>query len=194
MPEEDPEQACGEPAEPRGGVLESVLEEACDALSEAGPDPQAPEEHTSSQAEAGRPQTASVHGPYYYFYQGRMVPRRTWEHQLHELLLIRWPCSTAHYPPCDIQCPSHEVLARSSCFFFSPSAEDCQQMFLHPVNVRCLLREYGSLEASPHSITATVVEIEGQTVTDVRPNIVVTYTNANGSVLEDSVGEILSSY
>ncbi|XP_046904311.1 RING finger protein 10 isoform X1 [Hypomesus transpacificus] len=114
MPEEDPEQACGEPAEHGCGVLESVLEEACDALTEAGPHPQAPEEHSSSQAEAGRPQTTSVHGPYYYFYQ----------------------------------------------------AEDCQQMFLHPVNVRCLLREYGSLEASPNSITATVVEIEGQTVTD----------------------------
>lgn len=41
-------------------------------------------------------------------------------------------------------------------------------MFLHPVNVRCLLREYGSLEASPDSITAKVVEIEGQTVTEVR--------------------------
>lgn len=49
----------------------------------------------------------------------------------------------------------------------SPLAEDCQQMFLHPVNVRGLLREYGSLEASPDSITATVVEIEGHTVTEV---------------------------
>ncbi|MEQ2214566.1 hypothetical protein XENOCAPTIV_012511 [Xenoophorus captivus] len=35
-------------------------------------------------------------------------------------------------------------------------ADDCQQMFLHPVNVRCLLREYGSLEACPDSITAAV--------------------------------------
>lgn len=66
-------------------------------------------------------------------------------------------------------------------------------MFLHPVNVRCLLREYGSLEASPNSITATVVEIEGQTVTDVRPNIVVTYINNNGSVVEDSEGNLLFS-
>uniref|UniRef100_A0A671U959 E3 ubiquitin-protein ligase RNF10 n=1 Tax=Sparus aurata TaxID=8175 RepID=A0A671U959_SPAAU len=40
------------------------------------------------------------------------------------------------------------------------------QMFLHPVNVRCLLREYGSLEASPDTITATVVEIVGHTVTE----------------------------
>uniref|UniRef100_A0A671U6K3 E3 ubiquitin-protein ligase RNF10 n=1 Tax=Sparus aurata TaxID=8175 RepID=A0A671U6K3_SPAAU len=44
--------------------------------------------------------------------------------------------------------------------------DDCQQMFLHPVNVRCLLREYGSLEASPDTITATVVEIVGHTVTE----------------------------
>uniref|UniRef100_A0AAQ5XPA0 E3 ubiquitin-protein ligase RNF10 n=1 Tax=Amphiprion ocellaris TaxID=80972 RepID=A0AAQ5XPA0_AMPOC len=49
---------------------------------------------------------------------------------------------------------------------FLPPADDCQQMFLHPVNVRCLLREYGSLEASPDSITATVVEIVGHTVTE----------------------------
>lgn len=48
-----------------------------------------------------------------------------------------------------------------------PVAEDGQQMFLHPVNVRCLLRQYGSLENSPQSITATVVEVDGQTVTEV---------------------------
>lgn len=47
------------------------------------------------------------------------------------------------------------------------TAEDGQQLFLHPVNVRCLMREYGSLEASPQSITATVVEIDGHTVTEV---------------------------
>lgn len=46
-------------------------------------------------------------------------------------------------------------------------ADDGQQMFLHPVNVRCLLRQYGSLEASPPAITATVVEVEGQAVTEV---------------------------
>ncbi|XP_061841847.2 E3 ubiquitin-protein ligase RNF10 [Nerophis lumbriciformis] len=51
-------------------------------------------------------------------------------------------------------------------FYYFYQAEDCQQMFLHPVNVRCLLREYGSLEASPDSITATMVEIEGHTVTE----------------------------
>ncbi|KAL0979519.1 hypothetical protein UPYG_G00186100 [Umbra pygmaea] len=51
-------------------------------------------------------------------------------------------------------------------YYYFYQAEDCQQMFLHPVNVRCLQREYGSLEASPQTITATVVEIEGQTITE----------------------------
>ncbi|XP_029019527.1 RING finger protein 10 isoform X2 [Betta splendens] len=51
-------------------------------------------------------------------------------------------------------------------YYYFYQADDCQQMFLHPLNVRCLLREYGSLEASPDVITATVVEIVGHTVTE----------------------------
>ncbi|KAL7884041.1 hypothetical protein AOLI_G00068110 [Acnodon oligacanthus] len=51
-------------------------------------------------------------------------------------------------------------------YYYFYQAEDGQQMFLHPVNVRCLLREYGSLENSPQSITAAIVEIEGHTVTE----------------------------
>ncbi|XP_031704884.1 E3 ubiquitin-protein ligase RNF10 isoform X1 [Anarrhichthys ocellatus] len=60
--------------------------------------------------------------------------------------------------------PSASVVHGPYYYFYQ--ADDCQQMFLHPVNVRCLLREYGSLEASPDSITATVVEIVGHTVTE----------------------------
>lgn len=41
-------------------------------------------------------------------------------------------------------------------------------MFLHPVNVRCLVREYGSLEHSPEKISATVVEIAGYSMSEVR--------------------------
>ncbi|KAG5840705.1 hypothetical protein ANANG_G00191530 [Anguilla anguilla] len=59
--------------------------------------------------------------------------------------------------------PKREENAPNYYFY---QAEDGQQMFLHPVNVRCLLREYGSLEASPASITATVVELDGHTVTE----------------------------
>lgn len=39
-------------------------------------------------------------------------------------------------------------------------------MFLHPVNVRCLVREYGSLEQSPEKISATVVEIVGYSMSE----------------------------
>uniref|UniRef100_A0A7N8XDY7 Ring finger protein 10 n=1 Tax=Mastacembelus armatus TaxID=205130 RepID=A0A7N8XDY7_9TELE len=60
--------------------------------------------------------------------------------------------------------PSTSVVHGPYYYFYQ--ADDCQQMFLHPVNVRCLLREYGSLEASPDSITGTVVEIVGHTVTE----------------------------
>lgn len=60
--------------------------------------------------------------------------------------------------------PSATVVHGPYYYFYQ--ADDCQQMFLHPVNVRCLLREYGSLEACPDSITATVVEIVGHTVTE----------------------------
>ncbi|XP_030921779.1 RING finger protein 10-like, partial [Geospiza fortis] len=44
--------------------------------------------------------------------------------------------------------------------------EDGQCMYLHPVNVRCLVREYGSLEKSPEKITAAVVEITGYSMTE----------------------------
>lgn len=47
------------------------------------------------------------------------------------------------------------------------TAEDGQCMYLHPVNVRCLVREYGSLEKSPEKITAAVVEITGYSMTEV---------------------------
>lgn len=66
----------------------------------------------------------------------------------------------------------HSDTSRSSTtmvhgpYYYFYQADDCQQMFLHPVNVRCLLREYGSLEASPDTITAKVVEIVGHTVTE----------------------------
>ncbi|XP_008296105.1 E3 ubiquitin-protein ligase RNF10 [Stegastes partitus] len=60
--------------------------------------------------------------------------------------------------------PSASVVHGPYYYFYQ--ADDCQQMFMHPVNVRCLVREYGSLEASPDSITARVVEIVGHTVTE----------------------------
>ncbi|XP_030316135.1 RING finger protein 10 [Calypte anna] len=54
----------------------------------------------------------------------------------------------------------------SSLFYYFYQAEDGQCMYLHPVNVRCLVREYGSLEKSPEKITAAVVEITGYSMTE----------------------------
>ncbi|XP_015678094.1 RING finger protein 10 [Protobothrops mucrosquamatus] len=51
-----------------------------------------------------------------------------------------------------------------SYYFYQ--AEDGQCLYLHPVNVRCLVHEYGSLEKSPEEITATVVEISGHSMTE----------------------------
>uniref|UniRef100_A0A8C5M4Z7 E3 ubiquitin-protein ligase RNF10 n=1 Tax=Leptobrachium leishanense TaxID=445787 RepID=A0A8C5M4Z7_9ANUR len=55
------------------------------------------------------------------------------------------------------------------CFltlFFLHLAEDGQHLFLHPVNVRSLVHEYGSLDHCPEKITAAVVEIDGFTMTE----------------------------
>ncbi|KAM6931273.1 LOW QUALITY PROTEIN: E3 ubiquitin-protein ligase RNF10 [Xenentodon cancila] len=79
----------------------------------------------------------------------------------------------AHEPQVDVETPATQAeCGRPSAsvvhgpYYYFYQADDCQQMFLHPVNVRCLLREYGSLEACPDYITATVVEIVGHTVTE----------------------------
>ncbi|NXN93563.1 RNF10 protein, partial [Rhinopomastus cyanomelas] len=53
-----------------------------------------------------------------------------------------------------------------SPFYYFYQAEDGQCMYLHPVNVRCLVREYGSLEKSPEKITAAVVETTGYSMTE----------------------------
>uniref|UniRef100_A0A2K5QFV6 E3 ubiquitin-protein ligase RNF10 n=1 Tax=Cebus imitator TaxID=2715852 RepID=A0A2K5QFV6_CEBIM len=61
--------------------------------------------------------------------------------------------------------PGFTHLSSSPCYYFY-QAEDGQHMFLHPVNVRCLVREYGSLEKSPEKISATVVEIAGYSMSE----------------------------
>uniref|UniRef100_A0A9L0IEF8 E3 ubiquitin-protein ligase RNF10 n=1 Tax=Equus asinus TaxID=9793 RepID=A0A9L0IEF8_EQUAS len=61
--------------------------------------------------------------------------------------------------------PGFTHMSCSPCYYFY-QAEDGQHMFLHPVNVRCLVREYGSLEQSPEKISATVVEIAGYSMSE----------------------------
>lgn len=40
------------------------------------------------------------------------------------------------------------------------TAADGQQIYLHALNARCLVKEYGGLEYSPDTVTADIVEIE----------------------------------
>ncbi|KAG8183065.1 hypothetical protein JTE90_010892 [Oedothorax gibbosus] len=49
-------------------------------------------------------------------------------------------------------------------FFYQ--AEDGQHIYLHNVNVRMLLKEFGSLESAPQSIKAKIVEVERVTMTE----------------------------
>lgn len=54
----------------------------------------------------------------------------------------------------------------NSHYYYFYQAVDGQHVYLHPVNVRCLVHEYGSLERCPEKITATVVEMDGFTMTE----------------------------
>lgn len=49
------------------------------------------------------------------------------------------------------------------CFYYFQAA-DGQAIFLHALNVRMLVRDYGSLEHSPATIAARIVEIEGVSI------------------------------
>ena len=46
-------------------------------------------------------------------------------------------------------------------------AADGQHLYLHPVNARCLMREFESLEYAPEHVKARIVDIEQFTITEV---------------------------
>ncbi|XP_046840539.1 RING finger protein 10-like [Xenia sp. Carnegie-2017] len=51
-------------------------------------------------------------------------------------------------------------------YYYFYQAEDGQYIFLHQVNARCLIKEYGSLENCPSKITGRIVEMESHTQTE----------------------------
>ena len=51
------------------------------------------------------------------------------------------------------------------CHFFL--AEDGQHIYMHNLNVRMLVKEYGSLENAPPIIKAKIVEIDSVSMTEV---------------------------
>lgn len=44
-------------------------------------------------------------------------------------------------------------------------AADGQHLYLHPINARCLMKEYGKLEYAPQEIRAQIVELEQHSMT-----------------------------
>lgn len=56
-----------------------------------------------------------------------------------------------------------ETKALTDSFYFY-QAEDGQHIYLHSVNARCLVTEYGSLQCCPPTITATVVQLDAFTM------------------------------
>ena len=51
------------------------------------------------------------------------------------------------------------------------AAGDGQHVYLHSVNARCIIHEYGSLEHGPQSITARIVAKDITFMTEVRERI-----------------------
>ncbi|XP_053325981.1 RING finger protein 10 [Spea bombifrons] len=76
---------------------------------------------------------------------------------------------TAFEPATDAPCASYSQQTANAAnphYYYFYQAEDGQHMFLHPVNVRCLVHQYGSLEQCPEKITASIVEIDGFSMTE----------------------------
>ena len=55
----------------------------------------------------------------------------------------------------------HEVCK----FFFS--AGDGQNIFIHSLNARCIIEEYGSLDQGPQELTGQIIDFECFTMTKV---------------------------
>lgn len=51
-------------------------------------------------------------------------------------------------------------------YYYFYQAADGQHIYPHSINARCLIKEYGSLENSPHTITARIVELEDLTMNE----------------------------
>jgi len=56
-------------------------------------------------------------------------------------------------------------VASPSDFYFYYQAIDGQNIFLQPINSRCLIYEYGSLQACPEIIKAQIIDIQTHTMT-----------------------------
>lgn len=68
--EDTPEVSSAELAHDSESVLECVPEEIPGIVGEGAPEAQLDQDGPARQVEPSHPSTSTVHGPYYYFYQG----------------------------------------------------------------------------------------------------------------------------
>lgn len=54
----------------------------------------------------------------------------------------------------------------TAIFIMSLVASDGQHLYLHPVNAKCLVKQYGSLENGPEEIEARLVQMEQMSMTE----------------------------
>ena len=71
-------------------------------------------------------------------------------------------CTYVHIP---VSLPSCAYYCTGTCVLYS--AADGQHLYLHPINARCLMKEYESLEFAPESIKAKIVDVEQLGITEV---------------------------
>lgn len=58
------------------------------------------------------------------------------------------------------------------------TAADGQHIYMHALNIRCLVKQYGSLRDCPDTVTATVLELESVSMDEVHTHWLLCGCNA----------------
>uniref|UniRef100_H2Z6N8 E3 ubiquitin-protein ligase RNF10 n=1 Tax=Ciona savignyi TaxID=51511 RepID=H2Z6N8_CIOSA len=87
-----------------------------------------------------------------------------------ELCKERMALLTASIQGADVTWLSFNYITPSSSpanqFYYFYQSKDGQHIYLHPINTKCLMHQYGSLENCPTEITAKIMEMEGFTMNE----------------------------
>lgn len=86
---------------------------------------------------------------------------------LQPTIKMPWParCSSQSDGPEAVAKEAASATGINSDFYYFYQAEDGQNIYIHPINVRCLVREYGCLQACPQTISAQIINNETITMT-----------------------------
>ncbi|CAB3984535.1 RING finger 10, partial [Paramuricea clavata] len=103
--------------------------------------------------------------------QGESVDKLVNKDCIREALPSGAENSSNEVVPCHISISSGDstcssLSSENAQFYYFYQAEDGQHIFLHPINARCLIKEYGSLEHCPQTIAGNIVEMECHTQTE----------------------------